>query len=116
MGHTAQEGKGRRVAVQKGLGGLRWIRLHKAAVAVGQVQHEVVHLALVAANDHQGLAEVALGVARRMGQRHEHLRGHPKLYPEAENRPFSGNLTRSRNPRTVRCIAIPGGNIGARHT
>ena len=37
-----------------------------------------------------------------MGQRHEHLRGHPKLYPEAENHPISVNLTRSRNPRTVR--------------
>ena len=27
------------------------------------------------ADDHQGLAEVALGVSRRMGQRHEHLLG-----------------------------------------
>ena len=30
---------------------------------------------LHAADDHQGLAEVALGVARGMGQRHEHLLG-----------------------------------------
>ena len=30
-------------------------------------------LALHPADDHQGFAEVALGVARRVGQRHEHL-------------------------------------------
>ena len=32
-------------------------------------------LPLHPADDHQGFAEVALGVARRMGQRHEHLPG-----------------------------------------
>ena len=61
--------------VQEGLGGLRWVGLHEAAVAVGQVQYEAVGLALHAANDHQGLAEVALRVSRRMGQRDEHLPG-----------------------------------------
>ena len=49
------------------------VSLHEAAVAVGQVDDEAVGLALHAADDHQGLAEVALGVARRMGQRDEHL-------------------------------------------
>ena len=42
---------------------------------MGQVDDETVGLLLHAADDHQGLAEVALGVARRMGQRHEHLLG-----------------------------------------
>ena len=40
---------------------------------MGHVQDEVADLSLHAADDHQGLAKVALGVARRMGQRHEHL-------------------------------------------
>ena len=61
------------MAVQEGLGGLRRVGLDVAAVAVGQVQDETVGLALHPADDHQGLAEVALGVARRVGQRHEHL-------------------------------------------
>ena len=61
------------MAVQEGLGGLGRIGLHEAAVAVGQVDDEAVGLLLHAAYDHQGLAEVALGVARRVGQRHEHL-------------------------------------------
>ena len=63
------------MAVQEGLGGLRRVSLHEAAVAVGQVDDEAVGLALHAADDHQGLPEVALGVSRRMGQRHEHLPG-----------------------------------------
>ena len=61
------------MAIQEGLGGLRRVGLDEAAVAVGQVDDETVGLLLHAADDHQGLAEVALGVARRMGQRHEHL-------------------------------------------
>ena len=61
--------------VQEGLGGLRRIGLHEAPVAVGQVQYEAVGFTLHAANDHQGLAEVALGMSRRVGQRHEHLLG-----------------------------------------
>jgi len=63
------------VAVQEGLGGLGGIGLDEAAIAVRQVYDEAVGLALHARDDHQGLAEVALGVARRMGQRHEHLPG-----------------------------------------
>ena len=74
-GHSAQEGERRDVAVQEGLGGLRGVGFYEAAVAVGQVGDEAVGLALHAADDHQGLAEVALGVARRMGQRDEHLLG-----------------------------------------
>ena len=63
------------MAVQEGLGGLRRVSLHEAAVAVGQVDDAAVGLPLGAADDHQGLPEVALGVSRRMGQRHEHLLG-----------------------------------------
>ena len=61
--------------VQEGLGGLRRVGLHEAAVAVGQIDDEAVGLALHAADDHQGLAEVAPGVSRRMGQWDEHLLG-----------------------------------------
>ena len=71
-GHSAQEGERRDVPVQEGLGGLGGVGLHEA---VGQVDYEAVGLALHAADDHQGLAEVALGVARRMGQWDEHLPG-----------------------------------------
>ena len=74
-GHSAQKGERCYVPVQEGLGSLRRIGLHEAAVAVGQVDDEAVGLAFHAADDHQGLAEVALGVSRRMGQRHEHLPG-----------------------------------------
>ena len=61
--------------VQECLGGLGRICLHEAPVAVGQVQDKAVGFPLDTADDHQGLAEVALGVSRRMGQRHEHLLG-----------------------------------------
>ena len=50
------------MAVQEGLGGLGGVSLHEAAVAVGQVDDEAVGLALHAADGHQGLPEVALGV------------------------------------------------------
>ena len=76
------------MAVQKGLGGFRGIGLHETAVAVGQVQHEVVHLALHTADDRHRLAELAvarritLGVAGRMGQRHEHLLFSPPTLPD----------------------------------
>ena len=69
------------MAIQEGLGGLRRVGLHEAAVAVGQVDDEAVGLLLHAADDHQGLPEVALGVSRRMGQRHEHLLGLAAMLP-----------------------------------
>ena len=69
------EGEGRDMAVQEGLDGLGRIGLDEAAVAVGQVDDETVGLPLHATDDHQSLAEVALRVARRVGQRHEHLLG-----------------------------------------
>ena len=63
-----------------GLGGLRRVGLHEAAVAVGQVDYEAVGLPL-AADDHQGLPEVALGVARLRGQGHEHLSALTAIFP-----------------------------------
>ncbi len=73
LGHSAQECEGRHVAVQEGLGGLGRVSLDEASVAMGQVQDEAVGFLFHPADDHQGLAKVALGVARRMGQGHEHL-------------------------------------------
>ncbi len=61
------------MSIQERLGGLGRIGLDEAAVAVGQVQDEVVGFLLHPADDHQCLAEVALGMARRVGERHEHL-------------------------------------------
>ena len=40
---------------------------------MGQVQHEVVHLALHTGDHRHRLSEVALGLARCMGQGDEHL-------------------------------------------
>ena len=67
--------------VQEGLGGLGRVGFDEAAVAVGQVDDEAVGLLLHFADDHQGLAEVALGVARRMGQGDEHLLGLAAMLP-----------------------------------
>ena len=70
------------MAVQEGPGGLRRVSLDVAAVAVGQVEDEAVGLLLHPADDDQGLAEVALGVSRRMGQRDEHLLGLTAILPD----------------------------------
>ena len=81
LGHSTQKGERRHVPVQKGLGGLPGISLGEAAVAVGQVQDEVMHLALQAGDHRQRFAEVALGVARSVGQGHEHLPNTPPMLP-----------------------------------
>ena len=47
-----------------------------------QVQHEVVHLALHSADHRHRLPEITLGMARRVGQRHEHLLRPPSLLPD----------------------------------
>ena len=49
------------------------VGLHEAPVAVGKVQHEVVDGLLHSVDDRLGLAEVALGISGRMGQRNVHL-------------------------------------------
>ena len=49
-------------------------RLHKPVVAVREIDDQVVRLAFRTPAIHdQRFAEVGLGVAWRMGQRHEHL-------------------------------------------
>ena len=70
------------MAVQEGLGGLGRVGLDEASVAVGQVNDEAVGFLLHPANDHQGLAEVALGVAWGVGQRDEHLPGLAAVLPD----------------------------------
>ena len=102
-GHPAQEG----------LGGLGRIGLDKAAVAVGQVDDEAVGLLRHTADDHQGLAEVALGVARRMGQRHEHLLRPPAVLPDVVLDKGIGKGSHQRKPwirngkLRGRCFLIP---------
>ncbi len=81
LGRPTQKGERRHVIVEKGLGGLPGIGLGEAAVAVGQVQDEVMHLALHAGDHRQRFAEVALGVARSVGQGHEHLPNTPPVLP-----------------------------------
>ena len=70
------------MAVQKGLGGLCRIGLHEATVAVGQVQHQVVHLPLHSGDDRHCLSEVTLGVTWWVGQGDEHLLGPPSVLPD----------------------------------
>ena len=48
-------------------------RLHKPVVAVREVDDQVVCLLFDPGDHHQRFAKVGLGVARRMGQGHEHL-------------------------------------------
>ena len=79
--HSPQESEGRDVPVQEGLGGLGRVSLDVASVAVGHVDYEAVGLLLHPADDQQGHAEVALGVARRMGQGDEHLPGLAAVLP-----------------------------------
>ena len=83
----------------EGLGGLGRIGPHEATVAVGQIQDESVGFPLHAADDHQRLAKVALGMARRMGQRDEHLPSITTTLPQfgrflARNRFAEGKATK----------------------
>ena len=48
-------------------------RLHERVVTVRQSHDQVVGLAFDPVDDHERLAEVGLGVARRVHERHEHL-------------------------------------------
>ena len=72
-GHPAQERKRRDMTVAERLGRLCGVGLDEARVAVGKVQHEVVDGLLHSSDDCLGLAEVALGISGRMGQRNVHL-------------------------------------------
>ena len=61
------------MSFEEGLGGLRRKGLHKAVVRMRQIEDHVVRLALDAGDYHHRFAEVGLRLARRMGQRDEHL-------------------------------------------
>jgi len=68
-GTPAQNYKGGDVSITQGLGGLRWIRLHVARIAVREIHGDVGGFLLRATDDHPGFAEVTLGVPWRMCQR-----------------------------------------------
>ena len=70
---TAQEGEGRIVAVEESLDPLRRVGLDEAGIRVRQVEAEEVDLLPDTTDHRHRLAEVDLGVAKRMGERHEHL-------------------------------------------
>jgi len=61
------------MAVAERLGRLGMIRLHEHRVALRQRHHEEPDLLLHSAKHDRRLAEVGLGVARRMGQRNKRL-------------------------------------------
>lgn len=70
------------MAVHPGLGGRRRIGADEASVAVRQVEGEEMRRLLDAADHNRRLAEVGLGVARRVMQRHEHLPPAPPMLPD----------------------------------
>lgn len=55
------------MAIAEGLPGLRRIGLEKAGIRVRQFHGKGVRLALDPGDDHQGLAEIPLRMARIMG-------------------------------------------------
>jgi hypothetical protein len=75
LGHAAQEGEGRVVAVEEGLDPLGRVGLDEAGVRVRQVEAEEMDLLPDTPDHRHRLAEVRLGMAGRMGERHEHLLG-----------------------------------------
>ena len=68
-GTSAQKCKGGDVSITEGLGGLRWIRLHVARIAVREIHGQVVGFPLRSTDGHPRSAEVTLGVPGRMCQR-----------------------------------------------
>ena len=86
MRHAAEEAEGLHVPVAERLLGLGRIGHHKAGIRVRQVEREEVDLALRPADDADRLAEVGLGMARRVRQRHEHL---PRPLPRAGDISFT---------------------------
>jgi hypothetical protein len=78
------------VPVAKRFGGFRWIGLHKAGVAVRQVDCKEVDLALYPGNLRHRLAKVRLRMAGIMPQRYEDL----ELPQSARQHVFAPALTR----------------------
>ena len=77
--HPAEEREGVDVTVDPGLGGRRRIGPDEAGGAVRQIEGEEVCRLLDAADHHGRFAEVGLGVAGRVMQRHEHLPAAPSM-------------------------------------
>ena len=71
--HPTEVPERRVVPVTERLRRLGRKRLHERVVAVREIDDQVVRFAFDASDHDQCFAEVGLGVARRMGQRHEHL-------------------------------------------
>ena len=79
--HLAEEGKGVDVTINPSLSSGRRIGPDITGIAVRQVEDEEVRLLLDAADNHNRLAEIGLGVPGRMGQRHKHLPAAPFALP-----------------------------------
>ena len=71
--HPTEEGKGRHMAIAKGLTRLRPIGPHETGVRVWQIHRKDVDLAILAPDDGPRLAEVDLGMAGIVSQRYEDL-------------------------------------------
>ena len=71
--HAREEGECRNMPVAERFRRLRRVGLHEAAIAVRQIEGEEVQLPRHPADHRPRLAEVHLGMAQRMHQRHEHL-------------------------------------------
>ena len=80
--NPAEEGEGANMAVQKRLGRLPRIRLHEPDVGMRQDQTEEGDLLAPAPDLDDRLAEVDLGMARRMVQRNEGLARRLPLRPD----------------------------------
>ena len=80
--HAAEKGKGRDVPVQEGFRRLRRIGLYERRVGMGQIEAEHMQHHAHAADDADALAEIDLGMAGRMGQRHKGLLHPHPLQPD----------------------------------
>jgi hypothetical protein len=60
----------------------RRVSTNKAGVTVGQIQRKEMRLLLNPADHNHGFAEIRLGVAGGVGQRHKHLSPAPAMFPD----------------------------------